>query len=97
MLSRIEATLEHIVLATARYQRVIISVPDEATHQRLTATFDAYGIPKHQLLLIVAPPTIPGREIMDRSRYWTKITSRCCWITPLPAGAVNSLLSGTIS
>merc|ERR1711964_547447 len=32
-----------------------ISVPDEATHQRLTATFDAYGIPKHQLLLIVAP------------------------------------------
>ena len=55
MLSRIEATLEHIVLATARYQRVIISVPDEATHQRLTATFDAYGIPKHQLLLIVAP------------------------------------------
>ncbi|MFI8751044.1 agmatine/peptidylarginine deiminase [Vreelandella lionensis] len=55
MLSRIEATLERIVLATARYQRVIISVPDEATHQRLTATFDAYGIPKHQLLLIVAP------------------------------------------
>ncbi|WP_311063781.1 agmatine deiminase family protein [Halomonas sp. DWK9] len=55
MLSRIEATLERIVLATARYQRVIISVPDEATHQRLTATFEAYGIPNHQLQLIVAP------------------------------------------
>ncbi|WP_189462877.1 agmatine deiminase family protein [Vreelandella hamiltonii] len=55
MLSRIEATLERIVLATARYQRVIISVPDEATRQRLLATFSAYGIPDAQLQLIVAP------------------------------------------
>tara|TARA_B100000929_G_scaffold171300_1_gene135720 strand:- start:491 stop:1462 length:972 start_codon:yes stop_codon:yes gene_type:complete len=55
MLARIEATLERIVLAAARYQRVIISVPDEATYQRLTASFEAYGIPKQQLLLIVAP------------------------------------------
>jgi agmatine/peptidylarginine deiminase len=30
-------------------------VPDEATYQRLTASFEAYGIPKQQLLLIVAP------------------------------------------
>ncbi|WP_434985979.1 agmatine deiminase family protein [Vreelandella zhaodongensis] len=55
MLSRIEATLEQIVIATARYQRVLISAPDEATVIRLAATFEAAGVPKHQLLLIAAP------------------------------------------
>lgn len=55
LLSRIEATLERIVIATVRYQRVLISVPDDSTRDRLAATFAAYGINKHQLLLIVAP------------------------------------------
>lgn len=55
LLSCIEATLERIVVATSRYQRVLISVPDEATRIRLSATFAAYGVPHHQLLLIVAP------------------------------------------
>lgn len=55
LLSRIEATLERIVLATARYQQVIISMPDETTCARVRATFDAYGVPAHQLLLIVTP------------------------------------------
>lgn len=55
LLSRIEATLERIVLATVRYQQVVISMPDEATCIRVRATFDAYGVPAHKLLLIVAP------------------------------------------
>lgn len=54
-LSRIEATLERIVIATARYQRVLISVPDETTRARLATTFACLGVPKQQLLLIVAP------------------------------------------
>lgn len=55
LIERIEATLERIVIATARYQRVLICVPDEITKKRLAATFDAYGVPAEQLLLIVAP------------------------------------------
>lgn len=55
LLSRIEATLERIVIATTRYQRVLISVPDDATQRRLAATFEAYGIAQQQLMLIVAP------------------------------------------
>lgn len=55
LLAQIEATLERIVIATARYQRVLISVPDKATGSRLAATFNAYGVAQQQLLLIVAP------------------------------------------
>ncbi|WP_087109325.1 agmatine deiminase family protein [Halomonas citrativorans] len=55
LLSRIEATFERIVLATVRYQQVVISMPDQATCDRVRKTFDAYGVPAHQLLLIVAP------------------------------------------
>lgn len=55
LLSRIEATLERIVLATVRYQQVVISMPDQATCDRVRKTFDAYGVPAHKLLLIVAP------------------------------------------
>lgn len=55
LLERIEATLERIVMATARYQRVLICVPDELIKQRLTNTFDAYGVPPEHLQLIVAP------------------------------------------
>ncbi|MEA2118390.1 agmatine deiminase family protein [Halovibrio sp. HP20-50] len=55
LLARIEATLERIVIATARYQRVLICVPDALTKERLAATFDAYGVPASKLQLIVAP------------------------------------------
>ncbi|MGP9663530.1 agmatine deiminase family protein [Halomonas sp. AOP22-C1-8] len=55
LLSRIEATLERIVLATVRYQQLVISMPDQATCDRVRKTFDAYGVPAHKLLLIVAP------------------------------------------
>ncbi|HCR97704.1 MULTISPECIES: agmatine deiminase family protein [Halomonas] len=55
LLSRIEATLERIVLATVRYQQVVISMPDQATCDRVRKTFDAYGVPAHKLLLIIAP------------------------------------------
>ncbi|KPQ22782.1 MULTISPECIES: agmatine deiminase family protein [unclassified Halomonas] len=55
LLECIEGTLERIVVAVTRYQRVIISVPDAAIRARLTATFDAYGVPEGQILLRVAP------------------------------------------
>ncbi|QNI02668.1 agmatine deiminase family protein [Halomonas sp. SH5A2] len=55
LLGGIEGTLERIVVAVTRYQRVLISVPDDATRTRLAATFDAYGVPKGQLLLCVVP------------------------------------------
>lgn len=55
IMERIETTLERIVIATARYQRVIICVPDAPTQKRLAATFDGYGVPCERLQLIVAP------------------------------------------
>ncbi|MCS2610050.1 agmatine deiminase family protein [Halomonas dongshanensis] len=55
MLSRIEATLERIVLASVDHQRVVISVENEATQRRLAATFAAYGVATERLALIVAP------------------------------------------
>ncbi|MCL7928861.1 agmatine deiminase family protein [Halomonas llamarensis] len=54
LLSRIEATLERIVLASVRYQRVLISAPDSATQIRLAQTFAAYGVAPHLLCLLVA-------------------------------------------
>lgn len=55
LLACIEATLERIVIATTRHERVIISVPDNATRTRLEATFQAYGVPVNQVLFYVAP------------------------------------------
>lgn len=55
LLARIEATLERIVVATTRLQRVLICVPDELTQQRLAAAFNAYGVTASRLQLIVAP------------------------------------------
>ncbi|WP_168014269.1 agmatine deiminase family protein [Halomonas salinarum] len=53
MLSRIEATLEHMVIAIARYQGVLISVADDATRTRLAATFKQLGVPGTRLSLRV--------------------------------------------
>nr|WP_298375345.1 agmatine deiminase family protein [uncultured Halomonas sp.] len=55
LLERIEATLEAMVVAITRYQRVLISVPDHSTHERLTATFHYHGVPMERLILIEAP------------------------------------------
>ncbi|MGO2242299.1 MAG: agmatine deiminase family protein [Halomonas sp.] len=55
LLACIEATLERIVVATTRYQRVLICVPNELIKKRLAATFAAYQVPSERLLLIVAP------------------------------------------
>lgn len=55
LLASIEATLERIVIAVTRYQRVLISVPDDASRARLAATFHAYGVPERQIVLCVAP------------------------------------------
>lgn len=55
LLERIEATLEAIVVAIARYQRVLISVPDRSTRERLTGTFHHLGVPMDRLMLIEAP------------------------------------------
>ncbi|WNL40374.1 agmatine deiminase family protein [Halomonas sp. PAMB 3232] len=54
LLERIEATMERIVLAAARYQRVIVSVPDAATCARLESRFATLGVPRERLLLIEA-------------------------------------------
>lgn len=54
-LERIEATLEAMVVAIARYQAVLISVPDTATFERLTATFGRLGVDDARLRLIEAP------------------------------------------
>ncbi|WP_447553157.1 agmatine deiminase family protein [Vreelandella sp. EE22] len=55
ILERIEATLERIVLAATRYQRVVISVPDASTRARLKTHFRALGVSRKRLLLIEAP------------------------------------------
>ncbi|CAM3982006.1 agmatine deiminase family protein [Vreelandella rituensis] len=54
LLPRIEATLELMALAISRKQKVLISVPDDATRQRLEKTFEAYRIPAERLQLVVA-------------------------------------------
>ncbi|MGB8712064.1 MAG: agmatine deiminase family protein, partial [Onishia taeanensis] len=55
MLSRIEATLERMVVAIARYQRVLISVADIDTRRRLAATFAHLGVPARRLVFCVVP------------------------------------------
>lgn len=53
LLEDIEATLAHIVLATAPYQRVLICVPDEHTRRRLTQLFNVDGLTDTQIQLQV--------------------------------------------
>ncbi|MGY4878121.1 agmatine deiminase family protein [Vreelandella aquamarina] len=53
LLERIESTLERIVLATARYQQVLICVPDGATRDRLSLTFERYNAASQTIHLIV--------------------------------------------
>ncbi|QTF94123.1 agmatine deiminase family protein [Halomonas sp. BM-2019] len=55
MLERIEATLEAMVVAIARYQRVLVSVPDTATRTHLAGRFARLGVPTERLRLMVAP------------------------------------------
>ncbi|GHE22552.1 agmatine deiminase family protein [Halomonas urumqiensis] len=54
MLERIEATLDAMVVAIGRYQDVVISVPDAATHARLSTRFANLGVAPERLHLIVA-------------------------------------------
>ena len=54
LLERIEATLEAIVVATARYQAVLIAVPDNATRSRLARRFACLGVAAARLRLMVA-------------------------------------------
>ncbi|MCP1314258.1 MULTISPECIES: agmatine/peptidylarginine deiminase [unclassified Halomonas] len=54
ILEQIEATLERIVLATADTQRVLISVPDAATRERLATRFATFGVAPARLRLIEA-------------------------------------------
>lgn len=55
LLERIEATLEAMVSAIARYQSVLVSVPDTATRTHLDGRFAALGVPAERLQLVVAP------------------------------------------
>ncbi|MCE9663801.1 agmatine deiminase family protein [Halomonas sp. M5N1S17] len=54
MLERIEATMETIVVAVARYQSVVISVPSTATRHHLQRRFTYLGVPAERLHLVVA-------------------------------------------
>lgn len=54
-LERIEATLETMIVAIARYQRVLVSVPDDATRSRLAASFHHLRVPTQRLRLLIAP------------------------------------------
>lgn len=54
LLERIEATLEAMVVAIARYQRVLVSVPDTATRTHLAGRFSSLGVPAERLSLVVA-------------------------------------------
>ncbi|MHB0776944.1 agmatine deiminase family protein [Halomonas sp. WWR20] len=54
-LERIEATLETLVIIISRYQRVLVSVPDAATRQRLMERFTHLGVDPARLLLIEVP------------------------------------------
>lgn len=53
-LSLIEATLEAMVVAIARYQRVLIAVPSEADLARLAERFAHRGVAAERLTLVVA-------------------------------------------
>ncbi|GEK47350.1 agmatine deiminase [Bisbaumannia pacifica] len=53
-LSLIEATLEAMVVAIARYQRVLIAVPSEADRARLAERFAHRGVAAERLTLVVA-------------------------------------------
>lgn len=55
LFERIEATLESMVVAITRYQKVLVTVPDSATRQRLDARFMRLGIAPHRWVLSEAP------------------------------------------
>ncbi|CAM3551318.1 agmatine deiminase family protein [Halomonas lysinitropha] len=55
LLERIEATMEAMVVAIARYQGVLIAVPDTATRRHLTHRFTCLGVEPARLKLVVAP------------------------------------------
>lgn len=55
LLERIEATLEAMVVAIARYQAVLVAVPDAATRTHLSRRFACLGIDPARLRLMVAP------------------------------------------
>ncbi|WP_283101694.1 agmatine deiminase family protein [Vreelandella populi] len=53
ILERIEATLEALVVAIARYQAVVIGVADMPTRERLVASFARLGVPAERLRLAI--------------------------------------------
>ncbi|WP_106477107.1 agmatine deiminase family protein [Phytohalomonas tamaricis] len=55
LLDRIEATLEAIVVAVARHERVLIAAGDEATAEQLRIRFANLGVDNGQLIIAVAP------------------------------------------
>ncbi|MGR4068855.1 agmatine deiminase family protein [Billgrantia sp. C5P2] len=54
MLERIEATMEAMVVAMARYQHVLIAVPNAATRNHLARRFVNLGVDPARLRLVVA-------------------------------------------
>lgn len=77
------------MVAIARYQRVLISVPDGATRRHLAHRLACLGVAADRLTLVVA----------DSDDTWTGITARwplsamgnsSCSTMSLPAGAASS-------
>lgn len=54
MLERIEATMEAMVVAIARYENVLISVPTTLVRTHLARRFSLLGVPAERLTLVVA-------------------------------------------
>ncbi|PSJ21538.1 agmatine deiminase [Halomonas sp. ND22Bw] len=54
LLANIEATLETLAVAIARYQPVLIAVPEDATRTRLAEAFHHRGVSAERLILQVA-------------------------------------------
>ncbi|MGM0988592.1 MAG: agmatine deiminase family protein [Pseudomonadota bacterium] len=55
LLERIEATMEAMVVTIARYQAVLVAVPDAATRSHLAHRFACLGVEAGRLRLVVAP------------------------------------------
>ncbi|WP_456270103.1 agmatine deiminase family protein [Kushneria sp. AK178] len=55
LLAAIETTFITLIEVIARYQHVLVTLPDDATRQRLAATLAHLGIADDRLSLIIAP------------------------------------------
>ncbi|GHC19116.1 agmatine deiminase [Kushneria pakistanensis] len=55
LLDAIETTFITLIEVIARYQHVLVTLPDESTRQRLAMTLSHLGVPDNRLSLVIAP------------------------------------------